>query len=162
MRLDEIEQLLDKFYDGTTTPEEEQQLWHYFKNESVPPHLEADAELLRRLNRPSRVSVPASLEGKLVRLIDGNSSRPSLFIGFRIGAFAAGIALLLGLSFWFSEPATPTVHYVDTYSSPEEAYDEAQRVLALVSGKLNEGLDEVGKLERPIEKTREILDKQFD
>jgi len=39
MVLDNIEKLLEKYDNGETTLQEEQQLKHYFREETVPPHL---------------------------------------------------------------------------------------------------------------------------
>jgi len=39
-----IEELLKKFYEGGTTPAEEQQLRDFFTREAIPPHLSVHAD----------------------------------------------------------------------------------------------------------------------
>ena len=54
--------LLDKYYAGTTTVEEEQVLQHFLFSENCPESLFADREIMRILSCPAEVNVPDGLE----------------------------------------------------------------------------------------------------
>ena len=63
---------------------------------------------------------------------------------------AASIALLLGGGFWFTQQEAPqnavAQSELGTYDSPEEAFEETQKALAMVSGHLNTGIESMGYL----------------
>ena len=59
--------LLDKYYAGTTTVEEEQVLQHFLFSENCPESLFADREIMRILSCPAEVNVPDGLEQRIMK-----------------------------------------------------------------------------------------------
>ncbi len=70
MKTDKIPQLIDAFYHGETTPDQEQELLWYFQSEEAEEKLAEEKELFLQLYRSTPVDVPSDLENKLSRLID--------------------------------------------------------------------------------------------
>ena len=109
MKVEEIERLLAKFYEGTTTESQEEALRDYFRTTEVPEHLLKDKEIFLNLylNADHDVEIPAYLEDKLNLLIDEMAEKEQRF--FRpnssknnwrwIGSIAATILLLVGLGY---------------------------------------------------------------
>ena len=71
MELNEIKILLEKFYEGLTSLEEERILRDYFRNQSVPEELISDKDLFLFTDSEKEI-VPSSqnLERKLENWID--------------------------------------------------------------------------------------------
>ena len=69
--IEEIRKLLDRFYLGETTLEEEQVLQEYFSSSSIPEELLPDRDLFRSLGDASdSVPVPEGLNQKILDVID--------------------------------------------------------------------------------------------
>lgn len=155
MKVEEIERLLAKFYEGTTTESQEEALRDYFRTTEVPEHLLKDKEIFLNLylNADHDVEIPAYLEDKLNLLIDEMAEKEQRFFhpnssknNWRwIGSIAATILLLVGLGYGIENlgknvcPPTPQ----DTFSDPEEAYRMFQATLLEISVNLNNGFNEV-------------------
>ena len=76
--INEIKSLLEAYYDGTTTIEQEKLLCDFFATASnIPPELEADrqlfVELYAKVDEP--FDVPVDLEAKLMSHIDNLERR---------------------------------------------------------------------------------------
>ena len=73
MDKDKIKELLERFFNGTTTREEETLLMQYFvQEENVPKEWEAEQQMFRQLAeaRHTLPPVPQGLEKRLGKLID--------------------------------------------------------------------------------------------
>ncbi|MBC7919626.1 MAG: HEAT repeat domain-containing protein [Ferruginibacter sp.] len=87
----DIDRLLEKYYEGETSLEEEKQLREFFGGDSIPPHLQSPAATFRYLAEVRREKAPA-------RLSDWPSApiRPGrrllVYWGWRV---AAGVGLVL-------------------------------------------------------------------
>ena len=81
MKVEEIERLLAKFYEGTTTESQEEALRDYFRTTEVPEHLLKDKEIFLNLylNADHDVEIPAYLEDKLNLLIDEMAEKEQRF-----------------------------------------------------------------------------------
>lgn len=99
-----INELLEKFYDGISTPEEEEILSRFFSEaERVPEEFLADMKVFQAMAESlDNVAVPENLAGKIIAGIDSTSAaRKSAGFGkFRrrtlyYGAVAAIMALLM-------------------------------------------------------------------
>lgn len=160
-----IRQLLKKFYEGCSTPEEERALRDYFRNATeTDASLQADRELFLAL-AGAEIRMPEGLSGRLERAIERQTAaRPVHTPVRRMWLYAAGSAaavglLCIGLFFATREPAGSPV--ADTFDDPQEAAAVAGKALAFISGELNRGLNRVADADAEIGKVNQIVNKYF-
>ncbi len=148
MNLKEIEELLEKFYEGRTTAAEESQLKDFFMSGEVPPQLSEHAELFRYYAKAGKEELQdPEFESRLLSAIQerpailGYPGRRKLF---SITSIAAGILLLAGLIFTFRNDVfkRSSKNTINT----EIAYLQAKNALAMLSSNLNTGLEQAQKL----------------
>jgi hypothetical protein len=148
MNFKEIEELIEKFYEGATTPDEERKLREFFSGEEIPPHLAVHAGLFRFYKQSGNETLtdPDFEEKLLSRLGEPpvvqmySRSKQLLYL---VG-MAATFLLLVGLFFTFRNDIIR-----NSYNDEETAaaYMKAQKALLLVSSNLNTGLDQVQRLD---------------
>jgi hypothetical protein len=149
MNINEIEKLLEKYYEGQTTLEEELRLREFFLKDIVPPHLAEHADLFRALesSREEELSDP-DFEKRFLSAI-----RETPVIGLQsvnrrlmyITSLAAGFLILIGLFFTFQRDI---FNRSADKSDPKMkvAFAETQKALLLLSGNFNTGLNQIKKL----------------
>jgi hypothetical protein len=171
-----IKELLDKFYDGNTTPEEERIILEYLKNEDIEEGRVGDRELFAALYDSSEIHPPEGLSERLERRIDehisnsakkGNSARSQkasrtkirkLYLS--IGSVAAAALLCVSIFFVLQKPSSP-IFMANTDMNETEAAAIAVEALIQVSSKLNEGLSSLEKVSESIDKTNELINKNL-
>jgi len=156
-----IEQLLAAFYNGDTTPEEEEVLLNFFKNEDINEKFKADSALFQTLYDSSRIPLPEGLSQRLEKAIDKHiTGSPFRKMFIRILSAAAVILLCIGL-FFYTRKQDEFQFIADTYSNPEEAAVAAEQALMLVSTKLNQGLSPLEKVKESVNITNQVLNQNF-
>ncbi len=150
MELTEINRLLDKYWEGETTLEEEAQLRRYFQEEEPPAALRPVAELFRHYENPPQLDEDFDQQ-LLSRIVEQKpvSMWPTLL------KIAAVVTLFLVGTLWFKqtywtspEPTIAVATQEDTYEDPERAYEETKQALLLMSSLMNEGTEHLTKLEK--------------
>ena len=152
MNLQEIDQLLEKFFNGETSLEEEKQLRKFFSSGEVPPKWQGMAEYFSFLGEERSLGIEkpgfddgieeSIGESRISRLFD--IRRPWIY-------WAAGVAaslLILVAIFVEFDPFSGKIS--DTYDNPEVAYVQAKKILMFVSTQLNKGtenLDQINKFD---------------
>jgi len=160
-----IELLLNKFYEGISTPEEEQFLTEYFMNETdVDERWKNDRQLFLLLH-DSQIQVPVDVSKRLEEsIMQFDATRKSIPLRrkwyYWIGSAAAVVLLCIGLFFATREPATPKL--ADTFSNPEEAALVAQQTLVYMSTQLNKGLNKVTDAGQEFDRVNQILNKHLN
>lgn len=162
MKEEFLKELLDRYYDGQTSLEEEQMLKQYFSGNDLLPGYEADRDIFRVWNTQSVPSPAPDLESRIVTAVDSMGEGKAGF-RFRIGritysGIAAGLLLLIAAYFLLKQRSEPS----DTFSDPRIAYVETMRVLSQVSERLNTGtasLKDVGKIETKARSAFASIDK---
>lgn len=165
----EIDLLLARFYEGTTTEAEEKALKEYFAREDIPPRLRADQALFRELAR-EEILVPEGLGNRLETLIDRldgeetqKKRRRHLSVRRMVGIAAMLCLLCSATVYWFSRPATPSAPTPrDTCATPEEAYWETQKALSALAYGLERGLQGMKTAEQTTEKAQSIINKHLN
>lgn len=147
MNTEEIRQLLEKYYEGTSTSEDELLLKKFFSGQDIPEDLSDEKEIFRHYAQLAEVPEPSTgFEENLISAIDTEErgierfKKRRLFI--TLSGTAAAILILAGSYFFFTSRSE--IH--DTYSDPEVAYTEAMKILYKVSSQLNQGTKALGHL----------------
>ncbi len=130
MELDKTEQLLEKYFEGQTSSAEEEQLEQFFSGD-VPAHLEQYKPMFGYFSFARQQQFEQS-----VPLQTKKRSRVAWL------SVAASVAVLAGVgTFAYFNQTQP--QDLGTYDSPEEAFRETQKALALLSDHVNTGVQSV-------------------
>lgn len=129
MESHKIEILIEKYFQGETSIAEENELKNYFSSPDVAQHL--------MQYKPMFCYFSVAKEEKSAKQIPLQSRK-------RIVAWlsvAASVVVLLGVGISMFNNSQP--QDLGTYDSPEVAFRETQKALALLSGNVNKGLESV-------------------
>ena len=134
MGLDRIEKIVEKYFDGETSSAEEKELKIYFSSSDVAEHLKQYQPIFgyfaqekgKTLNK--ELSLPTKKQNVVMWL-----------------SIAAAVVLLLGVgtSMYFASNSSNDFVSCNSEDDPEKVLQETQKALALVSEKLNTGIESV-------------------
>jgi hypothetical protein len=138
--------LLQKYYDGFSTPEEESELADYFLQEDTDPEFTADRLHFIALSsiRDEDIPVPVDLELSVlqslerVRKAEANAKKRILYT---VMSIAAGVMLMISSVMFITRHGGP-----DPVTDPQVAYAESREALELVSKYFNRGTDKLSGL----------------
>lgn len=139
--IDIIEQTLEKYYNGTSTLDEEQMLLEYFTSTSeIPNKFHNDRDIFIAINKEvnDTVEIPPNLENDIISTIDRLAIKEkhrifkrNLFI--RATSIAASLLIVTAIAWNIFKPTNAPREV----TNPELAYAETVRALTLVSTNLN-------------------------
>ena len=133
MELDKIEQLLEKYFDGETSIQEENELRTYFSSADVAQHLEQ--------YKPMFGYFSTSKEQHFEQQITLTArKRKVAWI-----SVAASVVILLGAGTftYFNYNHSQQNQDLGTYDNPEVAFRETQKALEMLSDNVNVGVESV-------------------
>jgi hypothetical protein len=149
MKKERLRELLDRFYEGLASREEEEEILAGLNSGLIDEELVADKEIFMSLHSMSAGNKPG--QGFEKRILAGviRSDRRNRASGSRnyiIAALSVAAALLLAVAVWslYDEPGQ--VEYTDTFSDAEIAYAETIKVLFRVSSDMNRGRNALSPL----------------
>lgn len=141
MAYKEIHNLLDAYWAGTSSLEEEKQLKAYFSQAEIPEELQAYRAYFAYLSMSQQLTPSKNINPiPAIPLY----KRPR----WQVIGIAATLLCVLGIGYVFQTyqlenppEAHPIVEVLpaDTFEDPEEAYEAAKKALLLVSSKFKEG-----------------------
>ncbi len=166
MKDKDLKQLLEKYYSGESTEEDEIFLNEYFNGNSVSEGYEAEKLIFRYFEEEKNIPPPAvDFEIRIMEGVDRfNKKRKAQELRtylYPVIGVAASILLILGAQLIFS----PKEKSTDTYDDPQIAYAETRRILYDVSIKLNRGkrsMEPVGKISKMKGKSFEAINKSTE
>ncbi|MCD7925407.1 MAG: hypothetical protein LUI85_12245 [Bacteroides sp.] len=186
MKVNDIEKLLARYYDGETSEAEDRELKRFFTEEDVPAHLLAEKEIFMQLNAAAHSSdsgiatrteeseappIPEGLESRLSGMIDEWDTRERRVLKVKkhthtlrlqwIGSIAASLLILFSVGMYLYKPYTPPTPQ-DTCATPEEAYAQAQKALIMLSTGLNKGVETVETVQETTTKIQENVNEQLN
>jgi hypothetical protein len=137
MKEEKLKELLERYYNGDTSDEEEFLLRKYFLGNEVFPGYEAEKEIFSYYSGNEEAYAPSDdLEKRIIKSIDAiegkhTFSRKRLILL----SVAASLAILIGSYFFFINRSEPE----DSFDDPQIAYVEAKRILFDISVRMNRG-----------------------
>lgn len=163
--IEKVRKILERFYQGETTLEEERWLQDYLSSTSVPEELLADQELFMAIGqKEDSIPVPGDLNEKILNSLDREEKRSQKtrrISLYSLSGLAAGLLALVAVYVFFLKADTPILfsaqENLDTYEDPMDAYEEAKKTLAYVSVKLNAGTSEIKHVQQLTKSTSDPL-----
>ena len=127
-----IETLLEKYFDGNTTLEQEKQLTNYFSGNNVALNLKQYQPMFIFFNQQKTEVYHQEIKLK--------STDKSVWF-----SIAASIVMLVGLGkfYYINDKQARPEEGLGSYQSPEIAFQETQKALQLLSNNLNVGINGV-------------------
>jgi len=166
MKTQDIKTLLDRYFEGATTLQEEQQLRRYFNQEEVEPSLLHYQPLFQYFEQAGEVQLSEDFESRLFDQIDAPKQatarlRPMWRSALRI---AAAVAVLVAVYFLLPlqpKPAQPQAYDWEKVATedPDLAYEQTEAALRLLASKLNGGAKTAVKEIEKVEKVANVFKK---
>jgi hypothetical protein len=148
MNASEISRLLEKYFNGQSSEEEELILRDYFTGNNISEEFSVEKEIFRHYSRSAIVTEPSvGLAERIISAIDSEEEKENSFRFYRrrmIAFFsvAAGLLIAVAVYFFLKSESAPK----DTYTDPEIAYAETVRILYDVSSQLNHGTNQLNNV----------------
>lgn len=148
IKTEDIKRLLDRYYDGMTTEEEENTLRTYFNSKDIDANLKEESFFFTAL-QSSECPTPAGMEERLSRqisqwnILEITTRHTIRHINLRwVVGIAASLLLLFaaGAIVYQNENKSPQTEQ-DTYTNAKDAYAETSKALMKFSKTLNKGID---------------------
>lgn len=158
MNYNNVKQMLNRFYAGETSPEEEGQLKRFFASDDVPESLRVDQLMFQSLQvASSEPSLGAAFDEKVLTQIEQKPVRKRIVRwSYAVAGLAAGVLILISL--WIGGFLTPQPY--GTIDNPQLAFAQTRAALQKVSKNLNKGLNPVktaaADFNKPLNKVAEI------
>jgi len=111
MNINNIKTLIEAFYEGNTSVEEEQFLFDYFANEEIPEELLSEKKYFEQLQKLTPVKIPERLTLKMDKLFDDlekheNKTSKIKQIILWIGS-AAAIIIMIFTGYYYNQDKNP-------------------------------------------------------
>jgi hypothetical protein len=149
MEQNKIELLLEKYFVGTTSIDEENELRSYFSSADVAPHLEQYKPVFGYFS----VAATQKLESEI--LLESKKQKTAWL------SVAASIVVLLGIGTYtyFNRNIAKEKQELGTYDDPEVALRETEKALKLLSSNVNVGIESVYYV-KEYQNSKKIIFKQ--
>ncbi len=159
MNSKKAEALLKKYWEGSTSQKDENELKSFFSTKEGASH--KDAEFFSYLNtKREDAPLDESFDDQIIESIHSNS-QSTRSIGIKFWYMAAAIALFLTVGIilknsYTTKDTVPQTVMVDTYDDPQKAFEETKKALLFLSSKLNESSEYAAQLSK-FEQSQEII-----
>jgi hypothetical protein len=144
MEQERIKALLNKFYEGTSSEEEEAQLREYLSEPLLSESLSADADYVSMY----QADVPEPSDDFYNRLEEVTHLEAQLPMNKRVLRYAMSIAAtaVVLAAMYFLADYLRSGSMKDTYSDPEIAMAEVKNILTVVSNNMKAGTEPLGSI----------------
>ena len=164
MDSDNIEQLLEKYWNCETSLEEEQQLHNFFRGGSIPESMKDTAELFRFFETEKNKSLKENFEPTVTKqLRQRQGGKIISMVSFaNIARIAAGILVVVVATYFIRQEVRKAYpqEAQDTYTDPQMAFEETKKALLMISNSFGKAKKEAGKMKMFNDAEKKIQTKQ--
>ena len=161
MNFRRIENLLERYFDGNTSLEEEKILKEFFQGDDIPQHLVSLKESFNYFSQENtKDELDDSFDQKILSKINhfdiSNKRQERRRTLYYISGVAASLLIIISI---FTNFNPFTNRLSETLENPEAAYLETRKALLFVSGALNRGVkpvENIAKFEDGIEQLSKV------
>ena len=155
MDFNKIEQLLKKYWEGSSSLEEEQELRDFFDGDDVPEQWKGEQALFNYYQlASSNTNKVIPTDNEIISLIESSDKKKSKIIKlvpFRQFLRIAAVILVLITTVYvvreeYENNKTVLKPMTDTFEDPKEAFEETKKALLLLSKNLGKGKTQVNKI----------------
>lgn len=148
MKTNEVKYLLQQYFNGESTTEDERKLESYFCSGNIDSELKEYQEFFSGLSMMQEVEGEETIEDDILKHIDAYENRQktkTLGMWKWVTGIAASIILVIGSYLIYEQQQQP---YQDTFDNPQMAYAQAKEALTYMSAKYNQGLAELSHFQK--------------
>ncbi len=136
MDFNNIEELLQKYWNCETTLEEEKLLHEYFRGSNIPEQAKETAALFHYFDANKKKSLnDLAFEDKVLQKVNTPKQGKLVKLFYNSMRIAAGLVVVI-LATWFIRDElrkTTPQEIVDTYDDPKLAFEETKKALLMIS-----------------------------
>lgn len=154
MGYDNIPILLDKYFEGSSSLEEEAQLKAFFAQDDISEDLAIYRPLFQWQVKEQEIELPATFEANLLSTIE-QERRPDAFKRLLLHPMSRAAAVVfLAVGMWWAYQTDSTTAVTDSNTinwaayepkTPEEALSITREAMIMISKELNKGTSRVAK-----------------
>ncbi|NQU86365.1 MAG: hypothetical protein HQ541_11445 [Mariniphaga sp.] len=156
MEIKEIKLLLQQYFNGESSEEEEKALKEYFNSEYIAEELSEYREFFGGISEISQELEGSTIEEDVMDFIlEQEHIEKTKYRGLwkTVTGIAASIIIVLGSLLIYEQQREP---FKDTFSNQDEAYAYAEKTLQYISGKYNSSLAPLSKSKKYNEALAEL------
>ncbi|MCY1719526.1 hypothetical protein OU798_04185 [Prolixibacteraceae bacterium Z1-6] len=157
METKEVKYLLQRYFNGESTEEEERSLEAYFQSGNVGEEVAEYAEFFGGISELANSTGDETIEEDVMDYILENEHREKTkyrSMWKMVTGIAASVIIVLGSFLVYQEQQKP---FDDTFKNPEEAYAYATQTLGFISGKYNKGMAELSNFDKLKKANKSII-----
>lgn len=161
MELKEIQELLQTYFKGESSREDEQRLEAYFQSGKVAKEVQEYAEFFGGISELADVTDDSNIEDEVMDFILETEHREKTkyrSMWKMVTGIAASVIIVLGSFLVYQDQQKP---FDDTFKNPEEAHAYATQTLSFMSGKYSKGLAQLSNFEK-LRKANQPVKKSTD
>jgi hypothetical protein len=146
MDYNNIRKLLDKYWEGESSLQEETQLRDFFAGNNVPEDLKSYQPLFQFFQMEQKKNLNGDFDERLIQQLESSQNATAKVRNLPYYLMRVAAAGLLLFSIYFVNEQWNQAQYEAVASeemTPEEVYAQTKQALLLVSSKLNKGTDVV-------------------
>ena len=157
MDLKQVEYLLEKYWEGTSSLEEEKLIQEFFAKGNLPGHLEVYADLFAENEFAIHPELGKGFDDLVMNKISQNQNSNTWNV-FKMAAI--GLILIITSISVFQVDSKKQQLADDTFNTPEAALAETKKVFAMISEAMNKGEQPLILLSKWDESNEKIKNKK--